>query len=158
MSQWGRERERERERERVREPRLSAFPLFALRSFGEQVDEVHYKVKHSDSGMTALFNNQNYAGSWFCIIWPLSLAALLDSVKNKIDKYITLSFLISITIAIILTTSRILFSKTCKCYVVKFYLLLQCNFNANFNVNSFWKLTWYNGNLWKGAFCFSSLD
>ena len=42
-----------------------------------------------DSGMTALFNNQNYAGAWFCIIWPLSLAALLDSFRNKVDKYIT---------------------------------------------------------------------
>jgi len=59
-----------------------------------------------DSGMTALFNNQNYAGAWFCIIWPLSLAALLDSFRNKVDKYIALSFLISITVAIILTTSR----------------------------------------------------
>ena len=56
--------------------------------------------------MTALFNNQNYAGAWFCIVWPLSLATLLDSLKNKVNKYITLSFLISITTAIILTTSR----------------------------------------------------
>ena len=59
-----------------------------------------------DTGMTALFNNQNYAGAWFCIIWPLSLATLLDSLKNKVNKYISLSFLISITISIILTTSR----------------------------------------------------
>ena len=59
-----------------------------------------------DSGMTALFSNQNYAGTWLCIVWPLSLATLLDSLKNKVNKYITLSFLISITSAIILTTSR----------------------------------------------------
>ena len=59
-----------------------------------------------DSGMTALFNNQNYAGAWLCVVWPLSLATLLDSLKNKVNKYITLSFLISITSAIILTTSR----------------------------------------------------
>ncbi len=59
-----------------------------------------------DSGMTALFNNQNYAGAWLSIVWPLSLATLLESLKNKLNKYIALSFLISITIAIILTTSR----------------------------------------------------
>ena len=59
-----------------------------------------------ETGMTALFNNQNYAGAWLCIVWPLSLATLLDSLKNKVNKYIALSFLISITSAIILTTSR----------------------------------------------------
>ena len=59
-----------------------------------------------DSGMTALFNNQNYAGAWFCILWPLSLAALLDSFNKRINKYISLSILISITISILITTSR----------------------------------------------------
>ena len=59
-----------------------------------------------DTGMTALFNNQNYAGSWFCIVWPFTLAAFIESLKNKINKYICLSFLISITIALVLTTSR----------------------------------------------------
>ncbi len=61
---------------------------------------------NTDSGMTALFNNQNYAGAWLCVVWPLSLATLLDSLKNKFNKYIALTFLISITSAIILTTSR----------------------------------------------------
>ena len=41
-----------------------------------------------ETGMTALFNNQNYAGAWLCIVWPLSLATLLDSLKNKVNKYI----------------------------------------------------------------------
>ena len=59
-----------------------------------------------DSGMTALFNNQNYAGAWFCILWPLSLAALLDSLNKRVNKYISLGILISITISIIITTSR----------------------------------------------------
>ena len=59
-----------------------------------------------DTGLTALFNNQNYAGAWFCIIWPLSLAALLDSFNKRTSKSITLSILISITISIILTSSR----------------------------------------------------
>ncbi len=60
----------------------------------------------TDTGMSAVFNNQNYAGSWFCIIWPLSLATLLDSLNKKVNKFICLSILISITIAIIITTSR----------------------------------------------------
>lgn len=58
------------------------------------------------SGLTSLFHNQNYAGAWFCIVWPFSLAILLDSFNKKIKKYIALSILISITISIILTTSR----------------------------------------------------
>ena len=60
----------------------------------------------TDTGMSAVFNNQNYAGAWFCIIWPLSLAALLDSLNKKVSKFICLSILISITTAIIITTSR----------------------------------------------------
>ena len=34
-----------------------------------------------DTGMSALFSNQNYAGAWFCIIWPLCLASFLDSLN-----------------------------------------------------------------------------
>ncbi len=60
----------------------------------------------SDTGLTAVFNNQNYAGAWFSIIWPLSLAALLDSLNKKVNKFICLSILILITTAMILTTSR----------------------------------------------------
>ena len=60
----------------------------------------------ADSGMTALFNNQNYAGAWFCLIWPLCLAALIESFSKKLEKYICLSILLSITAALILTTSR----------------------------------------------------
>ena len=64
------------------------------------------KPLQHDTGLTALFNNQNYAGAWFCIIWPLSLAALLDALNKKLNKYICLFILISITTALILTTSR----------------------------------------------------
>ena len=64
------------------------------------------KPLQTDTGMSAVFNNQNYAGAWFCIIWPLSLAALLDSLNKKVNKFICLSILISITTALIITTSR----------------------------------------------------
>lgn len=62
----------------------------------------------NDTGLTGLFNNQNYAGSWFCIVWPFCLSAFLQSLKNTktLSKYITISFLISITVCLILTTSR----------------------------------------------------
>ena len=60
----------------------------------------------TDSGMSAVFNNQNYAGAWFSIVWPLSLAALLDSLNKKVNKFICLLLLIMITTAIIITTSR----------------------------------------------------
>ena len=53
-----------------------------------------------------MFSNQNYAGAWFCIIWPLSLAVLIDSLNKKVNKFICISILISITTAIFLTTSR----------------------------------------------------
>lgn len=59
-----------------------------------------------DNGLTSVFNNQNYAGTWFCIIWPLCLASLLSEKNQKINKYISVSFLISVTIVLILTTSR----------------------------------------------------
>ena len=59
-----------------------------------------------DSGLTSVFNNQNYAGAWFCIIWPFCLASFLSESKNRINKYISISFLISVTIVLILTTSR----------------------------------------------------
>ena len=59
-----------------------------------------------DTGMTAVFSNQNYAGAWFCMIWPLSLAILMNSLNKKVNKFICLSILISLTTSIFLTTSR----------------------------------------------------
>ena len=60
----------------------------------------------TDVGLTSIFNNQNYAGSWFCIIWPLCLASFLSEKDQIINKSITISFLISVTVVLILTTSR----------------------------------------------------
>mgnify|MGYP001386980966 CR=1 FL=1 len=57
-------------------------------------------------GLTGLFNNQNYAGSWLNIVWPFSLALLIE-VKGKIYEKITLYFYIfSLSLSIILTNSR----------------------------------------------------
>ena len=60
----------------------------------------------NNSGLTSVFNNQNYAGTWFCMIWPFCLSTFLGSINKKEYKYISLSFLISITILLILTSSR----------------------------------------------------
>tara|TARA_Y100000589_G_scaffold18734_1_gene15574 strand:+ start:306 stop:1577 length:1272 start_codon:yes stop_codon:yes gene_type:complete len=57
-------------------------------------------------GLTGLFSNQNYAGTWLSIIWPFSLGFLLINKKLFYKKYISIFFLFLFTFAIILTTSR----------------------------------------------------
>ena len=37
-------------------------------------------------GISAVFSNQNYAGAWYCIIFPFSLASFLDNQHHP--KYI----------------------------------------------------------------------
>ncbi len=56
-------------------------------------------------GISAVFNNQNYAGAWFCIVWPFCLSAFLYA-KNNLHKYITIIFLITVTVSLIFTSSR----------------------------------------------------
>ena len=58
------------------------------------------------SGLTSLFNNANYAGSWLSIVLPLSIAAFFDITKLSIKKGISLLFLLSIGWSILLTNSR----------------------------------------------------
>tara|TARA_B100000242_G_scaffold224933_1_gene165458 strand:+ start:1822 stop:3138 length:1317 start_codon:yes stop_codon:yes gene_type:complete len=58
------------------------------------------------SGLTSLFNNANYAGSWLSIVLPLSIASFLDITKSHIKKGISLLFLLSIGWSILLTNSR----------------------------------------------------
>ncbi len=60
----------------------------------------------SNEGLTALFSNQNYAGSWFNFCWPFSIAFLLDKSQNVIKRTFSLGFLISIGFSIFLTSSR----------------------------------------------------
>lgn len=58
------------------------------------------------TGLTGLFNNANYAGSWLNVIWPFSLAFLIDSRKNIFDKISIYAFIFGISLSIILTNSR----------------------------------------------------
>ena len=63
-------------------------------------------TEFGEIGVTGLFNNQNYAGSWLAIIFPLCLGFFLKTNKNifiKCLNFITIIFFIAM---IVLTTSR----------------------------------------------------
>ena len=57
-------------------------------------------------GLSGLFSNQNYAGTWMGLIWPFSLALLFINKANIYKKSIALLLVILFTFGIILTTSR----------------------------------------------------
>lgn len=57
-------------------------------------------------GLSGLFSNQNYAGTWMSLIWPLSLSLFFINKVNIYKRISALLILFLITFAIILTTSR----------------------------------------------------
>ena len=59
------------------------------------------------SGVTGLFNNQNYAGAWLCIVLPLCLVFLISGNKNKRIKIFLFLICFSFVYMIVLTSSRI---------------------------------------------------
>ncbi len=67
---------------------------------------VWYQRPLSNSALTSVFNNPNYAGAWFNIIWPFSLATAVIVRKFDYKKIIILFFQISISLMSILTYSR----------------------------------------------------
>ena len=68
---------------------------------------IWYQRPISESGgVSGLFNNQNYAGAWLCIIFPLCLCFLFKNYKKIFLKFINFAVVISFVIMIILTTSR----------------------------------------------------
>ena len=58
------------------------------------------------TGLTGLFNNPNYAGSWLNVIWPFCIAALLDGNQYLIKKISVYFFTFGISLSTILTNSR----------------------------------------------------
>ena len=60
----------------------------------------------SNHGVTGLFNNQNYAGAWLCIVFPLCLFFLRKKNNNKFQKILFLLLCFSFFLMIVLTTSR----------------------------------------------------
>ena len=59
-----------------------------------------------DGGVSGLFNNQNYAGAWLCIIFPLCLGFLFNNHKKIFLKFVNFFIVSSFIAMIILTTSR----------------------------------------------------
>ena len=62
--------------------------------------------EYGQSAVTGLFNNQNYAGAWLAIIFPLCLGFFLKNKKNILIKYSNLIILIFFISMTILTSSR----------------------------------------------------
>ena len=58
------------------------------------------------TGLTGLFNNANYAGSWLNIIWPFSLACFIDKRETFLEKISIYLFIFGISISTIMTNSR----------------------------------------------------
>ena len=57
-------------------------------------------------GLTGPFNNQNYAGAWLSLVWPFSIAFLLEKTKSVLKKFSAIFFFLSIGLAAFLTNSR----------------------------------------------------
>ena len=57
-------------------------------------------------GLSGLFSNQNYTGTWLSTIWPLILGLLIINLEKFYKKSILIFMIGSFTFAIILTTSR----------------------------------------------------
>ena len=60
----------------------------------------------SPGGLSGLFNNQNYAGSWLNLVWPFCIALIFEKTKNLYNKSVYICFLVAIGLAILLTYSR----------------------------------------------------
>ena len=58
------------------------------------------------AGLSGLFNNQNYAGSWLNLVWPFSLVLFLEKRNDFSQKTISFGFVFSVGLAAFLTYSR----------------------------------------------------
>ena len=63
-------------------------------------------LNHPYNGMTSLFSNQNYAGAWLIIIWPMFLATLFQKKLVGFKKLILVILAFASLVAIYLTRSR----------------------------------------------------
>jgi len=59
-----------------------------------------------ETGLSGLFSNQNYTAAWLLMIWPFSLALILERTKKFSKKLISFFFSFLIFFSIILTHSR----------------------------------------------------
>ena len=58
------------------------------------------------TGITGLFNNPNYLGSWLIIIWPFCIAMIFFYKRLELKRLISIAIIILVSIFIILTASR----------------------------------------------------
>lgn len=57
-------------------------------------------------GLSGLFSNANYTGTWLTIIWPFSLVFFLEKKETLVEKWISFAFLALVFICTIFTFSR----------------------------------------------------
>ena len=67
---------------------------------------IWYQRPLGNHGLTGPFNNQNYAGAWFSLVWPFSIAFLIEKTKSSLKKSASIFFFLTIGLAAILTNSR----------------------------------------------------
>ncbi len=95
----------------------------------------------SENGVTGLFNNQNYAGAWLCIILPFCLFFLIRENKNTLIRFCFFIFSLTVAYTIVLTTSRnailsifltiLLFTKSIKTKILTSIALISIPFLLN---------------------------
>lgn len=116
---------------------------------------VWYQRMNPESAFTAMFSNQNYAGAWLNIIWPFTIALILQKNFKKIKRFFILVFGVLISIAIYQTFSRnagisyiissLLFTEKKYLIFLFFFLfllfvpILLSNFNINYQLQNFFK-------------------
>ncbi len=66
----------------------------------------YIKAIKGHMGLSGLFSNQNYAGTWLSVMWPFNLSFIFINKKNIFKESLSLLFLLITTLAIVLTTSR----------------------------------------------------
>jgi len=82
--------------------------------------------------LTGPFNNQNYAGTWFTTIFPLSFFFIVKIKKINISKLFFILTTIAITLAIFLTKSRNAITN----FSIAFTLLIGISFKTLFLLSS----------------------
>ena len=82
------------------------FKLYGPFTFLNGLITWYLKPVENYSGLSGLFSNANYTGTWFAIIWPFSIINLREKEDNYIKKSISFLLLISILISTLFTFSR----------------------------------------------------
>ena len=90
---------------------LSGFSQYFLKIFGPFKTFFgtiiwYQREVNSESGLSSVFNNPNYAGTWFCAILPFAIFHTINNKNTKINRSISFLFCFLIFLSIFLTQSR----------------------------------------------------